>query len=120
MKDESLKRNGGIHIITGFDSQNQNIKITNLELKNWPEGLDFQPRGMDIENTERRAYVINHSDNDIYKRESIEVFDVNVDKEDTPTSLAYLYSIKSDELNIKAYGALNALTVVAPNVMYVT
>ena len=71
---------------------------------------------MDIENSERRAYVINHAD----KSERIEVFDVNVDKEDTPVSLTYLYSIKSDELNTKSYAALNSLTVVAPNMMYAT
>ena len=105
-----------MYIITGFDDQNQNIKITLLELNNWPEGLDFQPHGMDIESSERRAYVINHSE----KSERIEVFDVNVDKEDTPVSLTYLYSIKSDELNTKSYAALNSLTVVAPNMMYAT
>ena len=71
---------------------------------------------MDIESSERRAYVINHAD----KSERIEVFDVNVDKEDTPVSLTYLYSIKSDELNTKSYAALNSLTVVAPNMMYAT
>ena len=60
-----------------------------MKLNNWPEGLDFQPHGMDIENSERRAYVINHAD----KSERIEVFVVNVDKEDTPISFSYLYSI---------------------------
>ena len=60
-----------------------------MKLNNWTEGLDFQPHGMDIENSERRAYVINHAD----KSERIEVFDVDVDKEDTPISLSYLYSI---------------------------
>jgi len=82
-----------------------------MKLLNWPKGVDFIPHGMDIEDKLRRLYVINHAKNN----ERIEVFQVNKDGRDVPQSLKYLYSIMSDELNVKAYGSLNGLTVVAPN-----
>lgn len=47
-KDESLKTIGNIYIITGFGGD---VKLTKMVLNDWPEGLDFQPHGMDIEKT---------------------------------------------------------------------
>ena len=114
LKNETLKKDGGMFVISNFSGKNEDVKITKLEISNWPEGLDFQPHGMDIEDTERRAYVINHA----HLSERIEVFDVNVDDQDFPVSLTYLYSIKSDELNQKAYHALNSIAVVGPNKIY--
>ena len=71
---------------------------------------------MDIEETERRVYVINHADNG----ERIEVLDVKTNAEDVPVELTYLYTIASDELNKVAYMALNSIAVVAPNKIYAT
>ena len=115
-KDRTLKKDGGMYVITGFDGSHKDVTIKKLDIKNWPEGLEFQPHGMDIEDSERRAYVVNHA----HGSERIEVFDVNVDSNDTPQDLTYLYSIKSDELNEKAYEAINSVAVVAPNKVYAT
>jgi len=52
--------------------------------------------------------------------ERIEVFKVNTHENDFPTSLTYMHSIMSDELTKKAYGILNSLAIIEPNVFYIT
>ena len=75
LHDDSLKTDGSMYVISNFNGANKDVNITKLAIKNWPEGIEFQPHGMDIEDSERRVYVINHAN----LSERIEVFDVNVD-----------------------------------------
>ena len=63
-------------------------------------------------------YVVSHAMGSGGER--IEVLKVNTDKNDIPTSLTYMHSIASEELNQKAYGILNSVSVIEPNVFYVT
>jgi len=88
-----------------------------LTIENWPEGIAFQPHGIDIHYESKTLYVISHAMGSGGER--IEVFKVNTDANDIPSSLTYMHSITSEELNKKAYGVLNSLAVIEPNLFYI-
>lgn len=73
---------------------------------------------MDILKEEKLLYVVNNAGHNGGTR--IDVFHIDVDKNDVPIGLKYQYAIQSDELDKLAYGTLNAIAVVAPNKFYVT
>ena len=89
-----------------------------LEIEGWPEGIAFQPHGVDVIREENLLYVINHA----LKQggERIEVLYIKTDDRNEPTGLKYLHSITSEEINKEAYGAFNAIAVAEHGKFYVT
>ena len=41
LNNASLKKDGGMYVISDFEGSNKDVKITKLEIKNWPEGVEF-------------------------------------------------------------------------------
>ena len=71
---------GAIWVVTGFKGAQKDVKIKKLPMRNWPKTWDFQPHGMDIEESQRRVYVINP----VVSKGRIEVFRVATNGADVP------------------------------------
>jgi len=102
-----------------------NLKIQELPIINYPEGVNFHPHGIYIRKEDRTLYVINHA----YEKggERIDVFGIATADDgdddienDIPNRLDYQYSITSDWMKKEMNGILNALVVVEKNKFYVT
>jgi len=128
-------RPGAIYVASGFQKgQNakstkefvaNDLKIEELPIVNYPEGVDFHPHGMNILKEDRTLYVINHA----YENggERIDVFGIATADDDDddldndiPNRLDYKYSITSDWMKKDMNGSLNSLVVVEKNKFYVT
>lgn len=94
------------------------LELKKLEVKDWPEGVEFNTHGIYIRQEDRTLYAINHAYT--HGGERIEVFKIQTDKDDIPNRLDYLYTITSDWQNEKANGLLNSILVVDKNKFYVT
>ena len=97
---------------------NEDVTGKKLEIKNWPSEIGFNPHGMDIHYASKSLYVVNHAMK--MGGERVEVFNVNTDQNDIPTSLTYSHSIISQEMNEKYNGILNSISIIEPNVFYIT
>lgn len=89
-----------------------------MKISNWPEGVGFQPHGLDVHHGSKTVYAISHVMG--HGGERVEVMQVNTDSEDIPTSLTYLYSITTEEMNQRFYGNLNSLSIIRPNLFYIS
>ena len=114
---------GAIFVFSGLKknqtiSEVEKLPLKKLPIKDWPEGISFQPHGIFVDREFSMLYAISHA---LYAGgERIEVFDVRCDENDVPNVLNYKYSITSENLNKEAYGILNSITVIEPNKFYVT
>ncbi|VEU35516.1 unnamed protein product [Pseudo-nitzschia multistriata] len=126
---------GALYVSSGFkqgttaksaqEFVENNLKIQELPIFNYPENIDFHPHGMYIRKEDSTLYVINHA----YENggERIDVFGVGTaddgdddTENDIPNRLDYQYSITSDWMNNDMHGILNSLIVVEKNKFYVT
>jgi hypothetical protein len=87
-------------------------KFKNLELKNFPESLNFFPHGMElyIKNNKKYIYVINHALNS-KDGERFEIFEIIYNE----GIISYLNHIRSIKLSKEFMGSTNALAVIDEN-----
>jgi len=128
-------RPGAIYVASGFQKGGKtksteefaanDLKIEELPIINYPEGVDFHPHGIYILKEDRTLYVINHA----YENggERIDVFGIATADDDDddlendiPNRLDYKYSITSEWMKKEMNGILNSVIAVKKNKFYVT